>query len=199
MSGIAGWVRGITLKLGASGLYLVAFLDSSFLSLPEVTDLLVIWLVTRDTQRLAIYVIAATLGSLTGCLLMYSVGRKGGQALIRKRFAAAKVERAMNAFQRYGVMVVLIPAILPPPAPFKIFVLLAGIAGISLGRFAAAIAIGRFARYLTLGILAVKYGDAAMVYVETNGPRVAIVVVGLLVTGLVAYIVWAKVQGAKAR
>jgi membrane protein YqaA with SNARE-associated domain len=185
--------------MGAPGLYLVAFLDSSFLSLPEITDLLVIWMVTRSPHRMLLYVAAATIGSLTGCLLMYFLGRKGGDALIRKRFATASVERAMAAFQRYGVMVVLIPAILPPPAPFKIFVLLAGVAGISPGKFAAAILIGRGARYLTLGILAVEYGDRAMAYVEENGLQAAIIVVGLLVAGLVGYLVWTKAQAAKSR
>jgi membrane protein YqaA with SNARE-associated domain len=199
LSRFADWVRALALSLGAPGLYLVAFLDSSFLSLPEITDLLVIWMVTRRPERMAIFVIAATLGSLTGCLLMYFIGRKGGDALIRKKFATATVERAMAAFQRYGVMVVLIPAILPPPAPFKIFVLLAGVAGISPGKFAAAILLGRGARYLTLGILAVKYGETAIAYVEENGLFVAIIIVGLLVAGLVGYLLWSRAQAAKTR
>ena len=199
MSKIAAWVRVFALTLGAPGLYLVAFLDSSFLSLPEVTDLLVIWMVTRSPNRLVLYVAAATLGSLTGCLVMYFLGRKGGQALIRKRFASGSIERTMAAFQRYGVLVVLIPAILPPPAPFKIFVLLAGVAGISPGKFAAAIIIGRGARYLTLGILAVEYGGAAMAYVEENGLQVAIAVVGLVVAGLLAYLRWDQAQAGKGR
>ena len=71
----------------------------------------------------------------------------------------------MAAFERYGVLVVLIPAILPPPAPFKIFVLLSGVAGISLAKFVTAIVIGRGARYLALGILAVWYGESAMAYI----------------------------------
>ena len=75
----------------------------------------------------------ATLGSLAGCLVLYYIGRKGGEALVRKRFTGDKVERAMARLQRYGVMAVLIPSLLPPPAPFKIFVLLAGVAGISAG------------------------------------------------------------------
>jgi membrane protein YqaA with SNARE-associated domain len=199
LSKIAAWVRAVALTLGAPGLFLVAFLDSSFLSLPEVADLLVIWMVTRSPQRLILYVAAATLGSLAGCLVMYFLGRKGGDALIRKRFASGSIERTMAAFQRYGVLVVLIPAILPPPAPFKIFVLLAGVAGISPGKFSAAIVIGRGARYLVLGILAVKYGETAMAYVEENGLQVAIAVVGLLVAGLVAYLVWSKAQARKGR
>jgi membrane protein DedA with SNARE-associated domain len=97
------------------------------------------------------------------------------------------------------VMVVLIPAILPPPAPFKIFVLLAGVAGISLAKFTAAIVIGRGARYLALGVLAVRYGEATMAYIHENGVAVALTVVGVLVAGLVGYLVWSKGLRAKVR
>jgi membrane protein YqaA with SNARE-associated domain len=196
---VADWVRGLALTLGAPGLYLVAFLDSSFLSLPEITDILVVWMVTRNHDRMLLYVAASTLGSLTGCLVMYYVGRKGGDALIRKRFATATVDRAMAAFNRFGVLVVLIPAILPPPAPFKIFVLLSGVAGISPAKFVTAIVIGRGARYLTLGILAVKYGETAMNYIEENGVVVAATVIGVLLAGLAAYLLWSKALRAKVR
>ncbi len=199
MGRIADWARGLAMTLGAPGLFLVAFLDSSFLSLPEITDLLVVWLVTRHPAQVVGYVVAATLGSLTGCLLMYSIGRKGGEALIRKRFAQASVERAMAAFKRRGVLVVLIPAILPPPAPFKIFVLLAGVAGISTTKFVTAILIGRGLRYLVLGVLAVKYGEQALLYAEAHSLEVAMVIIGLLAAGVAGYFAWAKVRDAKRR
>lgn len=199
MGRIADWVRGLALTLGAPGLYLVAFLDSSFLSLPEITDILVVWMVTRNHDRMILYVIAATLGSLTGCLIMYVVGRKGGETLLRKRFASATVDRSMAAFERFGVLVVLIPAILPPPAPFKIFVLLSGVAGISLAKFVTAIIIGRGARYLTLGILAIWYGEQAIAYMEEHGVAVAVVVVGVLLAGVAGYLLWSKAQRAKVR
>ena len=164
--------------MGAPGLFLVAFLDSSFLSLPEITDLLVIWMVTQHPDRMLLYVAAATLGSLAGCLMMYFFGRKGGDALVRKRFAGASVERAMAAFQRYGVMAVLIPSMLPPPAPFKIFVLLAGVAGICAG----AVRDGDRDRprrpLLCAGVLAVGTGTGRWRYIEENGTQVALVVVG---------------------
>lgn len=199
MGRIADWARGLALTLGAPGLYLVAFLDSSFLSLPEITDLLVVWMVTRHPARVVVYVLAATLGSLSGCLVLYFLGRKGGDAFVRKRFASASVERAMAAFERHGVLVVLIPAILPPPAPFKIFVLLAGIAGISTPKFATAILIGRSARYLVLGLLAVEYGEQALAYAEAHSVEVAMVVIGVLAAGVAAYFVWTKAQSAKRR
>jgi membrane protein YqaA with SNARE-associated domain len=192
-------VQGLALTLGAPGLYLVSFLDSSFLSLPEISDILVVLMVTQNHDRMILYVAAATLGSLTGCLIMYFVGRKGGEALLRKRFASATVDRSLAAFGRYGVLVVLIPAILPPPAPFKIFVLLSGVAGISLGKFVTAIAIGRGARYLTLGFLAIRYGESAMAYMEEHGLAVAAVAIGLLLAGLTGYLLWSKAQRAKGR
>jgi len=197
MGGIADWARGLALTMGAPGLCLVAFLDSSFLSLPEITDLLVVWMVTRHPTRVFVYVLASTLGSLAGCLVMYFIGRKGGEALIRKRFAPARVERAMAAFDRHGVLVVLIPAILPPPAPFKIFVILAGLAGISPAKFTTAIVIGRGSRYLVLGLLAVEYGERALTYAEEHGFAVAMVVTGLLAAAVAGYFVWSKLQKSK--
>ena len=199
MGRIGDWARGLALTLGAPGLYLVAFLDSSFLSLPEITDLLVVWMVTRHPARVIVYVLAATIGSLTGCLVMYFIGRKGGEALVRKRFAPASVERTMAAFERHGVLVVLIPAILPPPAPFKIFVLLSGLAGITPAKFVTAIVIGRGLRYLVLGLLAVEYGDQALAYVERHGFAVAVVAIGLLGAGVAGYFIWSKAQTAKGR
>ena len=199
MGKLTAWVEALALTLGAPGLYLVSFLDSSFLSLPEISDILVVLMVTQNHNRMILYVVAATLGSLTGCLVMYFLGRKGGEALLRKRFASATVDRAMAAFERYGVLVVLIPAILPPPAPFKIFVLLSGVAGISLGKFVTAIVIGRGARYLTLGILAIRYGESAIAYMEEHGVAVAAVAIGLLLAGLAGYLLWNRAQRAKGR
>ena len=184
----------MAIALGAPGLFLVAFLDSSFLSLPEIADLLVIWMVTQHKGRLVIYVISATLGSTAGCLLLYSLGRKGGDALVRKRFHSASVDKAMATFRRYGIMAVLIPSILPPPAPFKIFVLLAGVAGIGTWRFATAIVIGRGARYFTEGLLAVWYGERALAFMHANGKTVSLVVVGLLAGGFAGYLLWSKVR-----
>lgn len=194
MGTIVGRVQSIAIALGAPGLFLVGFLDSSFLSLPEIADLLVIWMVTQHKGRLVLYVVSATLGSTTGCLLLYSIGRKGGDALVRKRFHSASVDKAMAAFRRYGIMAVLIPSILPPPAPFKIFVLLAGVAGIGSSRFATAIVIGRGARYLTEGVLAVWYGERALAFMHANGKIVSLVLVGLLAAGFAGYLLWSKVR-----
>jgi len=187
-------IRALAMVLGAPGLFLVAFLDSSFLSLPEIADLLVVYMVTKEPARMVLYAVCATLGSMAGCLVMYYLGRKGGEALVRKRFAGPSVDRATAAIRRHGVIAVLVPAILPPPAPFKVFVLLAGAAGISAGRFITAVAIGRGARYLVLGILAVKYGGRAMAYMRDHSVAASLIAVGMLAVGFLAYLAWDRSQ-----
>ena len=128
MAGIVNWVKAFAESIGGPGLFFVAFLDSSFLSLPEINDLLVIAMVRNDTELMPYYALMATLGSVAGCLVLYVLGRRGGDALIRRRFGGPRLTRAMELSKRYGILAVAIPAILPPPAPFKVFVLLAGVA-----------------------------------------------------------------------
>jgi membrane protein YqaA with SNARE-associated domain len=189
--------QALALAWGAPGLFVVAFLDSSFLPLPGITDFLLIVMVTRNPDLVLLYITGAVSGSVGGCLLMHTIGRKGGEALVRRRFAGHRVERAMATLQRYGVMSVLIPSLLPPPAPFKIFVLLAGVVGISAGKFATAIALGRIARYAVLAWLAVRYGNQAGTYLVTHGTAASLTVIGILSAGFAAYLVWARVRAAE--
>ena len=199
MGRFVGSLRALALTLGAPGLFLVAFLDSSFLPLPGITDVLLVVMVTRRPAGMLWYVVTTVAGSIAGCLVLHYLGRKGGEALVRQRFGGEKVERAMAALQRHGVMAVLVPSILPPPAPFKIFILLAGVVGISATRFATAIAIGRGARYLALGLLAVRYGDRATAYMHEHGAMVSLTVVGVLLAGFAAYLLWSKERARKDR
>lgn len=190
------WAEDLASGLGGPGLFFIAFLDSSFLSLPEINDLLLVWMVTRHESRVLYYATCSTLGSISGCLVLYFVGRKADQWVAR-RFSKARIDRAMATFQRFGVMAVLVPSLLPPPAPFKIFVLLAGLAGIRVPRFVAAIAIGRGLRYFTEGMLALWYGDRAMEFIRENGTPVALGVVAILVAGFTVYLVSRRSRGQK--
>jgi membrane protein YqaA with SNARE-associated domain len=190
---------GFAIALGAPGLFFVALLDSSILSLPEIVDFIVIGMIVRHKTRLFLYVLTATAGSLTGCLILYSIGRMGGEAIVRKRFAGPRVERATAVVRRYGVLAVLIPSILPPPAPFKIFVLLAGGARLGAIRFSAAVGTGRLIRYLTIGLLTVKYGDRATAYLSEHGTEVSLLVAGALGLAFVVYLVWCKARPARGR
>lgn len=189
---IVTWVHAFALGIGGPGLFLVAFLDSSFLSLPEINDLLVVMLVIEHEARMPYYALMATLGSLCGCLLLYGVGRTGGEALVRRRFSGPRTARALALSRRYGVLAIAVPAVLPPPAPFKIFVLLAGVAAVPVWRFAVTIALARGFRYFLVGVLAVRYGDDAVAFVEENGRAVALVLLGLLAAGGLAWIAWRR-------
>jgi membrane protein YqaA with SNARE-associated domain len=188
MSRFVDYVRMLALSLGPPGLFLLAALDSSILSLPEAVDVLLVVMITRAPTQLALLVASATIGSLLGCLFLYAIGRKGGDAFVRKRFHADRVERTLSAFQRYGIMAVLIPSMLPAPAPFKVFILLAGVAGISTARFSIAIVVGRGLRYLILGVLAFEYGDRALAYMNDHGAAVSLAVVAVLCVATALYI-----------
>jgi membrane protein YqaA with SNARE-associated domain len=194
MKAFIAWIESVAIALGGPGLFIIAFLDSSFLSLPEINDLLLVLMVTKHPHLMPYYATMVVLGSITGCLVMYYVGYKGGEVLLRKRFHAASVDRTMALMQRFGVLVVLIPSLLPPPAPFKIFVILSGVARIPLWRFCTAIAIGRGLRYFGEGLLALWYGEMAMKYIEENGRQVSLVLVGVLAGGVLLYLLWRRLR-----
>ena len=199
MGEIVDRVRTFALALGAPGLFIVAFLDSSFLPLPGITDVLFVVMVTKTPGAMLVYALTTVVGSVAGCLTLYYLGKKGGEAFVTTRFTGAKVKGAIATLQRNGVMAVLVPSLLPPPAPFKIFVLLAGVVGISVVKFATAIAIGRGIRYLALGFLAVQYGDAAMTYMKEHGTAVSLAAVGILAAGFGAYLLFTKARAGKGR
>lgn len=199
MKRLVVWVESFALSIGGPGLFFVAFLDSSFLSLPEINDLLVILLVTRHKERLLYYAGMATAGSIAGCWVLYLIGRKGGEALLRRRFREQHVDRVLARFNRYGAFAVLVPAILPPPAPFKIFVLMAGVAKVPAWPFALAVGIGRGFRYFTEGLLAVWYGEAAVVFLHEHGRKVSIGVAAAVVAAGLLYLLWRRQQHRRAK
>ena len=192
MKSFLAWIQGFALSWGGPGLLLIGFLDSSFLSLPEVNDLLVVYMVTQHKHLLLYYSFMATLGSVLGCLALYSVARKGGEAFLRKRFKASHIDRGLRLYQKYGLLVVIVPALLPPPAPFKIFVLLAGVAAVPVWQFVAAVFIARFTRYFGEGLLAVWYGDQASAFIKENTAEAGLVLAGVALAVGVAWILWKR-------
>jgi membrane protein YqaA with SNARE-associated domain len=183
-------------RFGGPGLAVVAFLDSSFLSLPEVTDIVLVFLVIRQPDLWLYYSAAATIGAIAGCLALYSVARLGGEAFLRKRFRASHVDRGLALFRRYGLLTIIVPAILPPPFPFKIFVLLAGVAGIAPPTFLLATTIGRGFRYGGEALLAYKYGDRATEFIRGNLSTVSIALAALVAIGGAVYIIWRRKRGS---
>src|SRR4026209_1099875 len=154
--------------LGRPGLFVLAFLDSSFISLPQINDILVVLMVIEHKERMPYYALMATAGSVAGCLAIYYIAEKGGETFRRKRLHAGHIERALALYRRHGVLAMMVPALLPPPAPFKLFVLLVGVAGVKPIRFISAVAAARGARYFALGLLTVWYGDVALELMRTR-------------------------------
>jgi membrane protein DedA with SNARE-associated domain len=179
-------------ELGGIGLFILAALDSSFLSFPQVNDLLVIYLSTNYPARMPYYAGMTVLGSLVGCFALFSVTWRGGETFLRKRFSGKRVDRGLALYQRHGLLAVIIPALLPPPVPLKLFVLLAGAAKVAPWKFGAAIAIGRGIRYFGQGYLAVLYGERAAVLVRENGTIVGIALALFALIVGVSYYLWRR-------
>ena len=185
---ISRWLVETLEPWGAPGLMLIAIMDSSFISLPEVNDAALMALSISSPHRMWQYATMTILGSIIGCCLLYAVGRRGGEALLTRRFAASKVARVRAFYQKYGMLAVIVPSLLPPPLPFKIFVLSAGAFHIPWLRFIAAVAIGRSIRYFAEGILAVRYGKQAIQIVADNFPIFGIALATLIVAGTLIFV-----------
>lgn len=162
MSKLVEWVQAVLLpSLGPFGLFLVAAADSSFLSLPEISDFLVISVALTDPATVWGFVGMAALGSVAGSALLWRIGRAGGEALLVRRFGAGWAGRTQAAYRRWGILALALPAILPPPMPFKVFVLASGVFGFPFLRFASTLLVARTVRYAFWGGMGVAYGDEA--------------------------------------
>jgi membrane protein YqaA with SNARE-associated domain len=187
VSSFVAWLHGLALGLGGVGLFTVAFLDSSFLSLPQINDLLVVLMVAARESRMPYYVAMATAGSVAGCLVLHGLAAKGGEALLRRRYGQGRLDKALAIYRRHGALAIVVPALLPPPAPFKLFVLAAGVARVRRLPFAAALTVARGGRYVVIGILSVYYGDAALELVQAHGRGVALALVAVIAAGASAW------------
>jgi membrane protein YqaA with SNARE-associated domain len=190
------WIYGFAIGIGGPGLFAIAFLDSSFVSLPQINDILVVLMVTKHKPWMPYYAAMATLGSISGCYVIYYLAEKGGEAFLRKRLRAGHTERALRLYRRYGVLALIIPALLPPPAPFKLFVLMAGVAGVQPIKFVTAIALARGLRYFVLGVLAIWYGDAALELVQAYAREVGVSMAVLIV---LAAVIWFRIVRRRVR
>jgi membrane protein YqaA with SNARE-associated domain len=181
------FLKTLAATLGGPGLLLIAFLDSSFLSFPEVNDLLIITGSFHNPERMLYYATMTLIGSVLGCVALYWVGRSGGGALLRRKFGPERIERARRWYDRYGVLAVIIPSILPPPMPFKVFVFSAGVFEISLSKFIFAVIVGRGIRYYLEGFVAMQLGEHAMDWMKAHYPIVALCLVAAVVLTYAIY------------
>lgn len=128
--------------------------------MPGGVDAMLLVLAASRPSWMLIYVAAAIVGSTAGCVALYRISRRAGHRALN-RFSAAKRKRVKDLIDRYDVLSVLVASLLPPPFPFKLFVVSAGVFRLNLLRFTIAIAVGRTFRYLLEGYLAARYGEHA--------------------------------------
>jgi membrane protein YqaA with SNARE-associated domain len=192
---IARWLEqnviGLPIYLAAPSMIIIGALDSSLLSLPEINDYLVVGRCYKYPPAAFYFPLFAAAGSVLGCNILYSIVRRGGQAVLRKRFNLQSIKRVERAYERFGFLAIGIPAVLPPPLPFKIFVATAGALEYPRWKFLLTVMIARSFRYYVEGILAVFYGRRVLLFLRDNG----LVIVSIVATiGLIAAIIYFMVK-----
>ena len=201
------WLRALTFRLGkfivhvpiyvaGPAMILIGALDSSLLSLPEINDYLVVARCYTHPHTAFFFPLFASTGSVLGCLLLYTILQRGGLAVLHRRFKLEHVQRVERAYARFGIFALAIPALLPPPMPFKIFVATAGALQFPRRKFLLTILIARSLRYFTEGILAIYYGERVLRFLRDNGLIIVTIVGGLCLLALAIYLITNKGRAA---
>src|SRR6267143_3543457 len=181
-SNLSGWklkIVAFAIGLGAPGLFLISFLDSSVLTFPVINDLLLIELSMRRPARMPLYASMAALGSLLGCVLLFLLARKVEEAAFHRK-VGARAAAIRHWVEHNGFSGMLLAAMLPPPTPFKFFVLAAGVFEVPLASFASAVGLARVIRYFGVGYLAVRYGADALPYLGQHKLQVTVLVIAFV-------------------
>ncbi len=196
---IARWLEenviAMPLYIAAPAMVIIGALDSSLLSLPEINDYLVVGRCYKYPTAAFYFPLFAAAGSVIGCNLLYTIVRRGGQAVLRKRFKLASIKRVERAYERFGFLAIGIPAILPPPLPFKIFVATAGALEYPRWKFLLTVMIARSFRYYVEGILAVFYGQRVLLFLKDNGLVILSVAGSLVLVGAIVYLLVRRRRG----
>jgi membrane protein YqaA with SNARE-associated domain len=170
---VPAWVLKVIAFSGGLSVFGLSFLDSILLPLPSLNDLLLIDLSIQYPFRMPFYATLATLGSLAGSVLLYFIARKGEEAAFHKK-AGSQAPKIHRWMERNGFVTLLIAALLPPPTPFKLFVLAAGALGMPFRGFLAAMTIARAIRFFAEGYLAVRYGAGATRFLAAHSGAFAL-------------------------
>ena len=168
-------------KLGIWGAFVVAVLDSS--SIPVPIDAVLAVFIWRHEGTFWLYCMLAAAGSAVGGLLPYWLGRAGGELFLLKRINRQKFEQLRDRFERQEFLAVVIPSMMPPPAPWKIFVFAAGVFEMRVSSFLLAVFAGRMMRWLALSLLVLKLGPDAVGLVAKHAMVMVLAASALAVLG----------------
>jgi membrane protein YqaA with SNARE-associated domain len=198
---LAKWLHdfivAVPIYIAGPAMVFIGALDSSLLSLPEINDYLVVARCYSDPKAAFYFPLFAAAGSVIGCNVLYAIMRRGGQAVMRRRFRPEAIAKVERAYARFGFLALAIPALLPPPMPFKIFVATAGALEYPRWRFMVTIMLARSLRYFVEGALAVYYGEQVIEFLRHNGLIILSAAAGLVLAGVVVYIVVRHIKAPK--
>jgi membrane protein YqaA with SNARE-associated domain len=173
-------VSDFFIALGPFGLFSVALLDSAFVPLPSSADALMILLTIAHPRLMIVYAVLATTGSAIGCVILYYISRRAGSRALQ-RFSPAKQKKVKDWIDRYDVLSVLVASLMPPPFPFKLFVVSAGVFRFSVTRFTVAVIAGRLFRFLLEGYFAIRYGAQARQLLQKYYPWIGLGLAALII------------------
>jgi membrane protein YqaA with SNARE-associated domain len=182
------WIWGLLQHLGIWGVFAIAFADSALLGMP--VDAIVAAYVYQDRKRLLFYVVMASLGSALGSIPLYIIGYVGGETVLRKRISEERFLRIHRSFERHEFWALMFPGMLPPPMPFKIFVLAAAVFEMRFRDFLAAIFAGRFVRFFVLAMLTLWFGPQIVGLMGSMFRRHIYWVLGVVVVGILLGLAW---------
>jgi membrane protein YqaA with SNARE-associated domain len=190
------WIWGLLKVLGIWGVFAIAFADSALLGMP--VDAIVATYVYQDRKRLLLYVALASLGSALGSIPLYIIGYLGGEKVLRKRISEERFLKIHRSFEQHEFWALMFPGMLPPPMPFKIFVLGAAVFEMRFRDFMAAIFAGRFVRFLVLSVLVLWFGPSIVQIVGELFRRHLYWVLAVIVAGvLLWFLLWRRSAAAK--
>src|SRR5215207_8129813 len=181
------FISEVPIYVAGPAMILIGALDSSLLSLPEINDYLVVARCYSDPKSVFYFPLFAAAGSVIGCTVLYTIMRRGGQAVMRRRFSAENIAKVERAYARFGFLALAVPALLPPPMPFKIFVATAGALEYPRWRFMLTVMIARSVRYFVEGILAVFYGRRVLLFLKDNGLVIISIVATIILIAVIVY------------
>jgi membrane protein YqaA with SNARE-associated domain len=186
---------GHVLALYGGGLFVLSFLDSSFIPFPGINDIALLVLASKHPARSPFYALLSTLGSLLGCYVMYGIARGGGRLAGGKR-ASTKRNRARRWLEQNDFVSMLVMALLPPPAPLKFFVIAAGALRMNMLNFGAALLVGRSLRFAAIAWLGAHYGAEAEAYLKRNLTWASLVTIVVVIALALIFRWWKARQPA---
>jgi membrane protein YqaA with SNARE-associated domain len=192
-----GWVLHLLAPLGIWGVFAIAFADSALLGMP--VDAIVAFYVYQDHKRLLFYVAMASLGSMVGSIPLYIIGYLGGEKVLRKRITEERFQQIHRSFEQHEFWALMFPGMLPPPTPFKIFVLGAAVFEMRFRDFLAAIFAGRFVRFLVLSLLVLWFGPQIVGLMGTVVRQHLSWLLGAVAGGVLVWLLMRRSRKRRAR